>query len=76
MVHIYSYGEIVLVKSQPAVDIGEIGIFIVNGGGFIKKNRGDRLISLNPEYKTLRFDKEDVLRLRVVGKVIGSYKKF
>lgn len=66
---IYSDGEIVLVKSQPAVDIGETGIFIVNGSGFIKKNGGDRLISLNPEYDDITFCDGDTVSC--AGKVIG-----
>ena len=42
-------GDIVLVETCPTVDIGEIGIFIVNDEGFIKKRGEDRLISLNPQ---------------------------
>ena len=67
---IYSDGEIVLVKSQPAVNIGETGIFIVNGSGFIKKNGGDRLISLNPEYDDITFCDGDTVSC--VGRVIGK----
>ncbi len=67
---IYSDGEIVLIKSQSAVDIGETGIFIVNGSGFIKKNGGDRLISLNPEYDDITFCDGDTVSC--VGRVIGK----
>lgn len=67
---IYSDGDIVLVKSQPSVDIGETGIFIVNGSGFIKKNGGDRLISLNPEYDDITFCDGDTVSC--VGRVIGK----
>ena len=66
----YFDGEIVLVKAQPAVDIGETGIFIVNGSGYIKKNGGDRLISVNPEYKDILFSEGDIISC--AGKVIGS----
>lgn len=65
----YCDGEIVLVKAQPAVDIGEMGIFIVNGSGYIKKNGGDRLISLNPEYNDILFSEGDIISC--AGKVIG-----
>ena len=65
----YFDGEIVLVKAQPAVDIGETGIFIVNGSGYIKKNGGDRLISVNPEYKDILFSEGDIISC--AGKVIG-----
>ena len=67
---IYFDGEIVFVKSQSAVDIGETGIFIVNGSGFIKKNGGDRLISLNPEYDDITFCDGDTVSC--VGRVIGK----
>ncbi|MGN0667319.1 MAG: helix-turn-helix domain-containing protein [Huintestinicola sp.] len=43
-------GDFVLVRQQPAVDIGQIGIFDVDGKGYIKKFDGDYLISLNPDY--------------------------
>lgn len=62
-------GDIVLIESQPSVDIGEIGIFIVNGEGFIKKFGGDCLISLNPEYKNIKLNEYDSIYCR--GKVIG-----
>lgn len=62
-------GDIVLVKSQPTVDEGDIGIFIVNNEGFIKKFGGDRLISLNPIYENIKLNDYDDIYCR--GKVIG-----
>lgn len=67
---IYSDGQIVLVKEQPTVDIGETGIFVANGSGYIKQNGGDRLISLNPEYDDITFCDGDTVSC--VGKVIGK----
>lgn len=67
---IYKDGEIVLVKEQPSVDIGETGIFVVNGSGYIKQNGGDRLISLNPAYDDIFFSEWDVVSC--AGKVIGK----
>ncbi len=43
-------GDYVLVRQQPAVEIGQIGIFYVDGKGYIKKYGGDHLISLNKKY--------------------------
>lgn len=43
-------GDYVLVRQQPAVELGQIGIFYVDGKGYIKKYDGDYLISLNPDY--------------------------
>jgi len=47
---IYYDDDIVLVKKQDAVEIGQVGIFVLDGSGFIKKYNGDRLISLNEKY--------------------------
>ncbi len=66
---IYSDGDIVLVKAQPSVDIGETGIFVVNGSGYIKQNGGNRLISLNPAYDDIFFSEWDTVSC--AGKVIG-----
>lgn len=68
---IYFDGDIVLVKKQPSVDLGEIGIFNVEGNGFIKKFGGDRLISLNAEYDDIVFSDYDEERIQCFGKVIG-----
>lgn len=47
-------GDIVLVETQPSVEIGEVGIFIYEGEAYIKEFGGDRLISLNPKYKDIK----------------------
>lgn len=43
-------GDIVLVKEQPEIEIGQIGIFICGNEGFIKEAGRDRLISHNPKF--------------------------
>ena len=58
-----------LVKAHSAVFIGETGIFVVNGSVYIKKNGGDRLISVNPEYGDIIFSEGDIISC--AGKVIG-----
>lgn len=42
-------GDRVLVRQQPSVRIGEIGVFIVDGQGYLKEYKADRLVSLNPD---------------------------
>ena len=74
-------GDIIVVRKQESVDSGDIAVLMLDGEeGLVKKVvYGDTWIELhsfNPEYKTRRFENEEVLRLRVVGLVIGSYKKF
>lgn len=65
----YEDDDIVLVKSQPEVAIGQVGIFIINNEGFIKKRGSDRLISLNPECKDIYFEEGQEIWCK--GLVIG-----
>lgn len=62
--------DIVLVRSQPEIDIGEIGVFIIDGDGYIKKREKDRLISINPEYDDIYFKEGQDIRCK--GLVIGT----
>ena len=64
----YNDGDIVLVSQQPAVNIGETGIFIYNGEGYIKKLEKDGLVSLNPKYAPIRVNELD--SFKTVGKVL------
>lgn len=61
--------DIILVKQQDTVDLGQIGIFVLNKAGYIKKFGGDRLISLNDEYEDILIEEYD--DYRCVGKVLG-----
>ena len=63
-------GDIVLVKQQDAVDIGQICIYTIDGKGYIKKFGGDRLISLNDDYDDIIF--EDFQNIHCQGLVIGK----
>ena len=74
-------GDIIVVRKQDSVDSGDIAVLLLDGDeGLVKKvNYGSdwiELVSINPEYKPRRFEGREVLRLRVVGKVVGSYKVF
>lgn len=64
-------GDVVLVETADAVEVGELGIFILDGNGYFKKFGGDCLISLNPEFGDilLRDYAENVCCGRVVGKL-------
>lgn len=68
---VYYDGDIVLVKQQNAVERGQIGIFIIEGSGYIKKFGGDRLISLNDQYDDIMFSEYDPDDIRCSGLVIG-----
>lgn len=62
-------GDIVLVETCPSVEEGEIGIFIVNGEGFIKQYGDNCLISLNPKRKDIQLHEFDTVYCR--GRVLG-----
>lgn len=66
----FNDGDLVLVRQQPQVDIGEIGIFIVNGEGFIKKLGEGELISLNPDYENIPLNEWDDICCK--GRVLGK----
>lgn len=65
----YYNGDILLIRSQPTIKIGEIGIFVLNGEGFVKELGCDRLISLNSAYEDILFSEND--SIYCMGKVIG-----
>lgn len=70
-------GSTAFVQSRPAIDPGEIGIFILNGQSYCKKlavdyeRREVRLCSLNPKYADIVIAPSD--ELRTLGRVLGSY---
>ena len=66
----FENGDIVLVKRQDAVDIGQICIYTIEGKGYIKKFGGDRLISLNDDYDDIIF--KDYQNIHCQGLVIGK----
>ncbi len=65
------------VRPTPAVEPGEIGIFVLDGQAYCKKLIADHakrralLRSLNPKYADIVV--EDETRLRTLGKVLGHY---
>lgn len=66
----FSDGDYVLVKHQDAIDPGEIGIFALNGEGYIKKLGNNALISLNEKYPEIPVTPEDTSTC--FGKVLGK----
>lgn len=69
----YHDGDILLVQSGDSVDVGEAGIFLLDGSGFFKIYAGDRLLSLNPDYSPILLtDYEDI---QCKGRVVGKLKR-
>ncbi len=69
----YHDGDIVLVQAATSVQIGELGIFILDGNGYFKMYGGDCLVSLNPEFKDILL--RDYAENVCCGKVVGKLKK-
>lgn len=65
----YHDGEYVLVRLQPEVEIGEVGVWMIDGRGYIKERGRNRLISRNPDVPDVRINEQDC---RCIGKVIGE----
>lgn len=64
----YYDGDKVAVKKLPSVNIGEIGVFMINGDGYIKELGNNVLISHNKKYKDIIIDKDTLC----IGKVLGK----
>lgn len=63
-------GQRVLVRNQPSVDLGEIGIFLIDGERYIKIYRGNHLESANPNYPDVQFDEYS----KCLGRVLDILK--
>ncbi len=66
---VYHDGDTLLVEMTDSVEIGEIGIFMVNGESFVKERGESELISLNPESKNIPLNEDARCLGRVVGKL-------
>ena len=70
-------GCTVFVRPTPAVEPGDIGIFVYDGQAYCKKliadqvERKTKLRSINKHYNDIVVDDES--RLRTLGKVLGYY---
>ena len=62
-------GDIILIRSQPTVELGEIGIFILDGSGYVKEFGGDYLISHNEQYENIKLSEYSEVYCR--GLVLG-----
>lgn len=64
----YSDGDVLLIKKQPSVNVGEIGIFMINGEAFVKELGHNVLVSHNPKYAPIPFSES----ISCIGKVLGK----
>lgn len=68
----YYDGDTLLIKKQNKVNIGEIGLFIIDGEAYVKELGKNKLISHNSDYSDINFS--ETMEITCVGKVIGIYK--
>lgn len=79
----FSNGDVVIVRKQPNLESGEIGIVIINGqDATIKKvqkhSTGINLIPTNPNYDPVFYTNKDIenLPVEILGKVVELRAKF
>jgi transcriptional regulator with XRE-family HTH domain len=61
--------QIVFVKKQNFLEVGEVGIFALDGEAYIKKRGLTELISFNPDYPPIPLN--EFSNLHIFGKVVG-----
>lgn len=63
----YHDGDVLLVERAEDIRIGQVGVFTIDGEGFVKERGDGELISLNPKYKPVPMNES----IRCNGRVIG-----
>ncbi len=64
----YKDGDLVYVEKKQIIEIGEIGVFILNNECFIKEAGEDGLISHNKKYDLI----PGTEKIQCIGKVLGK----
>lgn len=66
----YFDDDIVFVKQNVIVESGQIGVFFLNGEGYMKMLQGNKLVSLNPKYTPIIINELD--SFFCAGRIIGK----
>ena len=69
----YHDGDVLLVANSESVEVGELGIFVLDGNGYFKIYGGDRLVSINTTYGDILL--KDFENISCVGRVVGKVKR-
>lgn len=69
----YHDGDVLLVANSDSVEVGELGIFVLDGNGYFKIYGGDRLVSMNSTYGDILL--RDFENISCVGRVVGKVKR-
>lgn len=70
---IFCAGDKLLILKTKTLDVGDIGVFVLNGESYVKKLGNSKLISINPAYSDIPYDKNDTIF--IAGKVIGKVEE-
>jgi SOS-response transcriptional repressor LexA len=62
-------GQIIFIKGQQTLEVGEIGIFELNGDSYVKKLGYGEFVSLNSRFEPIRIQEFD--SIHIFGKVVG-----
>lgn len=65
----YQDGDILLVKKQSEIHIGEVGIFMINGEAYVKELGNGSLISHNNAYEDIKISDTTTCIGKVLGKI-------
>ena len=69
----YSDGDILLVEGADDIRVGEIGVFTMDGDGYVKERGNEELISLNSEYDPIPMNESIWCNGRVIGKLLPEW---
>ena len=70
--------DLVLIHKQPTLEYGNIGVFLFDGEGFVKKYMPEnyiRLHSLNESFPDIVIKPEDADLFQIIGKVVEIKRK-
>lgn len=71
---LYQDGDMLLIEPTCSIDVGEIGIFNVDGQAYVKKLGKGELISLNTGYGNITFTDDSRCMGRVIDKFTSNKK--
>ena len=65
----YKDGDVLLIKKHPSVNVGEIGIFMINGEAFVKDFAGEILKSHNEKHENIMVTDQTICLGKVINKI-------